>query len=91
LPADTLKIDRSFVHEIGAKGSQPALLTSILRMASQLRVSTVAGGIETMEQAKVLAAMGCQEVKGFLFSKPMPADEATTWLQEHGTPNYING
>jgi diguanylate cyclase (GGDEF)-like protein len=84
LPADQIKIDLSFVQEIEAADDRPPLLENILRLASELGIAVIAEGIETQEQADALAAMGCHEGQGFLFSRPLPGIEITSWLRGPG-------
>jgi len=84
LPADQLKIDRSFVQEILCSGQRPPLLENVLRLARELGINTIAEGIETQEQADVLASLGCQEGQGFLFSKPLPGLEMVSWFRRAG-------
>jgi diguanylate cyclase (GGDEF)-like protein len=81
LPFDKIKIDRSFVREIVAPGERHPVLENILRLASELGISTIAEGIETQQQADALVAMGCQEGQGFLFSRPLPGFEMMSWFQ----------
>jgi EAL domain-containing protein (putative c-di-GMP-specific phosphodiesterase class I) len=73
LAVDTLKIDRSFVIELD-KPEGRALVTSIIAMAHALKLKVVAEGVETERQMNQLLALGCDEMQGFLFSKPVPAD-----------------
>ena len=73
LPVDTLKIDRSFVVDmtVGAEGL--ALVQTIISLAHSLKLNVVAEGVETEEQSRLLRLLGCDEMQGFLFSKPLPA------------------
>jgi diguanylate cyclase (GGDEF)-like protein len=80
IPADEIKVDRTFVQEILSAGHRPPLLANILRLASELGISTIAEGIETREQADALAAMGCRQGQGFLFSRPLPGIEMVSWF-----------
>jgi EAL domain-containing protein (putative c-di-GMP-specific phosphodiesterase class I) len=73
LPVDELKIDRSFVSELGS-GTEAPLVDAILAMAIRLGLSVVAEGIETLEQAHELQVGTCDRGQGFLFAKPVPAD-----------------
>jgi diguanylate cyclase (GGDEF)-like protein len=73
LAVDTLKIDRSFVIELD-KPEGRALVTSIIAMAHALKLKVVAEGVETERQMNQLLALGCDEMQGFLFSKPVPVD-----------------
>ena len=74
LPVDTLKIDRSFVVEMTADPEGLALVSTIVNLAHALKLKTVAEGVETEEQTSLLRLLSCDEVQGFLFSKPVPAD-----------------
>jgi len=73
LPVDTLKIDRSFVVDM-VKGPQGLTLISIIiNLAHSLKLKVVAEGVETAEQARLLRLLNCDEIQGFLVSKPLPA------------------
>ena len=82
LPFDVFKIDRSFVKAISDKGDSHgrAIVRTILAMARSLDYQTVAEGVETEEQQRFLAELGCTFAQGFLFAKPMPADATFAWL-----------
>lgn len=71
LPVDRLKIDRSFVSGVSAQASGMAVAYTILTLAEQLGIHTIAEGIETAEQRQQLAAAGCEEGQGYLFSRPL--------------------
>jgi diguanylate cyclase (GGDEF)-like protein len=74
LPVDTLKIDRSFVVEmISAKGGL-TLVSVIINLARALKLNTVAEGVETEEQLRQLRSLGCDEMQGYLFGKPVPVE-----------------
>jgi len=75
LPFDTLKIDRSFVMEVGESGENAEILQTILSLAKNLKMLTIAEGIETESQLAVLQNLGCDYGQGYLMSKPLPADE----------------
>ena len=79
LPIDTLKIDRSFVRQLGGGRQSEAVVRSILALANALGLSTVAEGVESREQLHTLLSLGCQHVQGYLFARPMPAEELTRW------------
>ncbi|MGH8940659.1 MAG: putative bifunctional diguanylate cyclase/phosphodiesterase, partial [Actinomycetes bacterium] len=75
-PVDILKIDRSFIANIDSEHSgQGELVQTIVRLGESLRLETVAEGIETETQRDMLRSMGCTFGQGFLFARPMPADE----------------
>ncbi len=80
-PISTLKIDRVFVKEICLDPRSAAVTRSIVAMAGGLGLSLVAEGVETREQADELKRKGCWLMQGFLFGKPMPADEFRRMLE----------
>jgi diguanylate cyclase (GGDEF)-like protein len=80
LPVDVLKIDRSFVREVARDARSAALVDAITAMASALDLRLVAEGIEHVEQASTLRAMGCQFGQGYWFARPMPAEEVPRFL-----------
>ena len=71
---DKLKIDQSFVRDIAAGADDQALVTAIIQMARGLGVKTVAEGVETLEQLDFLSASGCDQVQGYLYSRPLAVD-----------------
>ena len=73
---DTLKIDRSFVNEIATDEPTAALAASIVAMGSALGLRVVAEGVEHEQQRRLLHAWGCDVAQGFLFGRPVPAEEA---------------
>ncbi|MEJ1296149.1 MAG: EAL domain-containing protein [Candidatus Sedimenticola sp. (ex Thyasira tokunagai)] len=74
-PMNTLKIDREFVRELPNNYEDASLVQAIIAMAKSLNLKVVAEGVETEEQLKFTREKGCELVQGFLFSKPLPADE----------------
>ena len=74
LPVDTLKIDRSFVTEMTAEPQGLALVSTIISLAHAFKLKVVAEGVETEEQSHLLRLLKCDEMQGFLFSKPVPAE-----------------
>jgi diguanylate cyclase (GGDEF)-like protein len=82
LPIQTLKIDRSFVMGIGEQLSDESIIQAVIGLARSLGLSTVAEGVETEAQLDFLLAQGCDQVQGYLFSRPQPADSFTAdWLR----------
>jgi diguanylate cyclase (GGDEF)-like protein/PAS domain S-box-containing protein len=73
LPVDTLKIDRTFVIEMDAPEGL-SLVSTIIMVAHALKLKVVAEGVETEKQSRQLLSLNCDEMQGFLFSKPVPAD-----------------
>ena len=77
LPLDILKIDRSFVDGIAAESTDRAIARTILVLAHEMGLRTIAEGVETAEQMRALQQMGCDEMQGYFFGRPMEVDEAT--------------
>ena len=75
LKVDKLKVDRSFVRNIAVSEDDGAIVLAILQMAETLRLTTIAEGVETIEQAEFLKSHGCRQCQGYLFSRPVPADQ----------------
>ena len=74
LPVDTLKIDRSFVTSMTSGPQGLALVSTIINLAHSLKLKVVAEGVETDEQSRLLRLLGCDEMQGYLFSKPVACD-----------------
>ncbi len=74
LPVDNLKIDISFIRELGKDPNAEAIVSAIITMANALDLKTIAEGVETEEQWKILRLMRCDIVQGFYFSRPVPAE-----------------
>jgi EAL domain-containing protein (putative c-di-GMP-specific phosphodiesterase class I) len=75
LPLDTLKIDRGFVHDMTANADNTSIISTIISLAQGLRLKVVAEGVETEQQAQLLRLLRCDEAQGYLFSRPVSADE----------------
>ena len=74
-PIDTLKVDRSFVGDIGSDPDDAVITTAIIALAKSLRLIVVAEGVETAEQHAFLKSQGCDLMQGYYLSKPLPAAE----------------
>jgi EAL domain-containing protein (putative c-di-GMP-specific phosphodiesterase class I) len=70
LPIDRLKIDRTFVRDLGKNADDASICTSIIRLAQSLGLRTVAEGVETQQQLDWLRERGCDELQGFLLGRP---------------------
>jgi diguanylate cyclase (GGDEF)-like protein len=73
LPIDALKIDRSFITELS--GGSDTIVAAVIALGHSLGLKVIAEGVETADQLAYLAARGCDEMQGYLFSRPVPADE----------------
>ncbi|KZZ72196.1 hypothetical protein A3766_21745 [Oleiphilus sp. HI0132] len=82
LPINELKIDRSFVNDILIDEQDWLLAKSIINLSKSLSIPVVAEGVETKEQADILAANGCDVFQGYYFAKPMPKNELVSFLRE---------
>ena len=80
LPATTLKIDKSFVDDMPESPGRRAIVSTVISLAHALGMRVVAEGVETEPQAKVLRELGCDEMQGFLHSRPMPIEDVTALL-----------
>lgn len=82
-PIDTLKIDRSFVKEIGVTRKSETIVGAIIALAQSLEIAVVAEGVETDEQRLFLERFGALEIQGWLFAKAMPGGVVAAWVVEH--------
>ena len=80
---DKIKIDRSFVAELGESGDCMAIVRAIARLGSSLGIRTTAEGVETEKQREMLRDEGCTEMQGYLLSRPMPASDIARFLAFH--------
>jgi predicted signal transduction protein with EAL and GGDEF domain len=85
LPADIIKIDRSFVADLPAGRSATTLITSIVALARTLGLDVVAEGVETEEQRRALRELDAPQAQGYLFARPEPAERCTASLPGAGT------
>ena len=82
-PIDTLKIDKSFVQDMGRNRHNLEIVRTIALLAQNLRLDVIAEGVETPEQLAQLRAIGCGYAQGFLFSRPLTADNVRRLLAEN--------
>jgi len=79
-PFDKIKIDRSFISDIGNEDDAEAIVRAIISMGHALKMNIIAEGVETLEQASLLMEHGCEHVQGFLYGRPMPRRDIETLL-----------
>lgn len=84
LPLDQLKVDQSFVRNIGIKPSDSVIIQTIIGMAANLHMASIAEGVETQAQRDFLEQAGCKFYQGYLFGKPVPLEKFTDSLLEMG-------
>ncbi|MFZ5527060.1 MAG: putative bifunctional diguanylate cyclase/phosphodiesterase [Pseudomonadota bacterium] len=82
LPISELKIDRSFVRDLGTTPQSSAVVSAIIALARALGLRVIAEGVEQVSQMEVLYNLGCQICQGFLFARPMPPKDIDEWLQD---------
>src|SRR4051812_47125352 len=80
LPVSEVKIDKSFVRDMGTDESDAAIVSTIIGLARQLGLSVVAEGVEDEGSRDRLVEMGCDVAQGYLFSRPLPADRLAAWF-----------
>jgi len=89
LPINTLKIDKSFIDNIVTNEREKAIVDGIIQLAQKIGLDVVAEGAETKEQIRILQEMGCNQIQGYYFSKPLPASEIeerflkTNWIESY--------
>ena len=93
LPVDTLKIDRSFIHQVPTNRRNAAITKAIVAMAKSLDLNVVAEGVETLEEKDFVESIGCHEMQGFLFGKPVSEREfeERLWLERHRSEGEVTG
>ena len=85
-PIDTLKIDKSFVANLHSSDYNKAITSAIVAMADRLNLRTVAEGVETREQVRILSEMQCQAAQGFYFSESLTEDKLAEWVGTENNP-----
>jgi EAL domain-containing protein (putative c-di-GMP-specific phosphodiesterase class I) len=82
-PVDVIKIDRSFVSSLGAGGRADAVSCAVIHLANDLDMTTVAEGVETVDQLRLLRELHCDLAQGYYLSRPLPPDAFATMLATH--------
>jgi EAL domain-containing protein (putative c-di-GMP-specific phosphodiesterase class I) len=82
LPVNALKIDRSFIIAMDKGPDSMAIVSTIISLAHSLKLKVVAEGVDSEGQSRLLNLLKCDEIQGYLFSKPLPADILLRFLQE---------
>jgi len=90
LPADELKIDRSFVMDLETSEDARKVALAVVNLAKALSLKVVAEGVETEGQNRILREMGCDQLQGYLFARPMSAKAIALWAMEDEGPRTMN-
>ena len=83
-PFDKIKIDRSFVNDVAHNHQAVAIIRAIRTLSESLGMATIAEGVETDEQARAIARSGCEDIQGYLISRPVPADDVESVIARYG-------
>jgi diguanylate cyclase (GGDEF)-like protein len=83
-PFDKIKIDRCFIKGLENGAESAAIVQAVAQLARSLNMTTTAEGVETSQQLKLVRSLGCTEMQGYLFSRPVPIEEASRLLEERG-------
>jgi EAL domain-containing protein (putative c-di-GMP-specific phosphodiesterase class I) len=81
-PFDVLKIDQSFVRDIDTNPKNETITASIINLAHQLELQVIAEGVETWAEYYTIATLGCDNLQGYLFSRPLSAEDFTALLSK---------
>ncbi|HQS99599.1 MAG: response regulator receiver protein [Hydrogenophilales bacterium 16-64-46] len=81
LPITALKIDRSFVSDVASNKQDVAIVEAVITMAKSMGLRTVAEGVEQQAQHVALRVLGCDDSQGYLYDRPMPADQVASWMR----------
>lgn len=85
LPISTLKVDKSFVQDLPDNTDDAAIAKAIIAMAQSLKMHVMSEGVETVEQAEFMLSNGCDYSQGYLFSKPVPAEQIAKLIEQENT------
>ncbi len=89
LPFDTLKVDRTFVKNVTEKSETAAITTAIIQMAHSLNLAVIAEGVETIEELNFLRQNNCDEIQGYIVSRPLPVHEFLEFLANYRTESFL--
>lgn len=82
-PIDAVKIDQSFIRDLTTNSDDAAIARAVIAMSQSLKLKVIAEGVETIDQLEFLRYLECDEIQGYLVSRPVPADEFERLMQEN--------
>jgi EAL domain-containing protein (putative c-di-GMP-specific phosphodiesterase class I) len=82
-PFHTLKLDQSFIEELTDNPQDKAIISAVIALGHALNLRVVAEGVETQEQFELLRSLHCEQIQGYLFSRPLCVEDATKFLQDY--------
>jgi len=88
LPIEKLKIDKSFIRDIGRDADGGTIVNIVIALAHVLNLRAIAEGVETEEQKQFLASNGCDEIQGFLLTRALPPEELAAWIRQHRAADW---
>ena len=88
-PFDRVKVDRSFVSGLGNGSENAALVRAVIDIARSFGMSTTAEGVETVEQRDIVAALGCRDIQGYFYGRPIPSVEVVDFIARWGTSGLL--
>jgi EAL domain-containing protein (putative c-di-GMP-specific phosphodiesterase class I) len=88
-PFDKIKVDRTFVSDLAADSEHSVIVQAVIIIARALGMTTTAEGVETAYQQRQLLALGCDEVQGYLFSRPVPIEKVSDLVVEWTAKNTL--
>jgi EAL domain-containing protein (putative c-di-GMP-specific phosphodiesterase class I) len=89
-PIDKLKIDRTFIRDTPGDPDDVAITAAIIDLARNMGITSIAEGVDRLDQLDFLSHRGCDEAQGYLFAKAMPADQIAAWLSKPHTGTIIS-
>jgi EAL domain-containing protein (putative c-di-GMP-specific phosphodiesterase class I) len=90
MPVDVLKIDRAFVRDVHRDPSLASMVRAMIQLAQGLEMVPLAEGVETQQELEFLRANGCRLAQGFLFARPVPADEIPALVARSLLPENVS-
>lgn len=88
-PVNGIKIDRQFIQDIADNEKSLGITKTIIDLGKMMKLNIISEGVETVEQWKILKQLGCPQLQGYYFSKPMPINEVKQWIHQYNSKSHI--